>query len=304
MDSNIELAKFELEKARIEGELRLKKAELDLKRNELESKLEEGSKRSTSPLTVAIITGIIGLLGAGVANILQSRSNLQLEREKFHSSAQLEREKFESELILKAIETGNPESATKNLLFLVDTGLIEDRTGKISALRKNPENAPVLPISNEFMLPATSYRPPKTERIITEIIVRESDTANLDAAVSVMRGGERGKMSYHYLIDKDGSINRLVPEEQVAIHNSPGHLDNSIAVGLVHLSGREDYPDVQINRLISLLAEISSRYHIETSKILTSNEISGNRPWNDINKIISRIREEVQKQKKADKAVR
>src|SRR6185312_1474216 len=127
---NIELAKYELEKARTEGELRLKQAEGDLKREELESKLKEGSRRSTSPLVIAVITGILGLMGAGIANILQSRSNLNLEREKFQSSAKLEREKFESELILKAIETGNPESATKNLLFLIDAGLIVDRTGK------------------------------------------------------------------------------------------------------------------------------------------------------------------------------
>src|SRR5258705_9488195 len=126
----------ELEKVRIDAELSLKIAELDLKREELQFKLNEGQKKSggVSPLTVAVISGIIGLLAAAAGNFLQTRSNLNLEREKFESNAKLEREKFESSLILKAIETGNPESATKNLLFLVRTGLITDRTGKIGAL--------------------------------------------------------------------------------------------------------------------------------------------------------------------------
>jgi hypothetical protein len=34
---------------------------------------------------------------------------------------QLERQKFESSLMLKAIETGNPEGAARNLLFLIQS---------------------------------------------------------------------------------------------------------------------------------------------------------------------------------------
>lgn len=57
----------------------------------------------------------------------------------------LERQKFQSELILKAIETGNSEAATKNLLFLLRLGFIEDPTGRIGQLQNNPQDAPVLP---------------------------------------------------------------------------------------------------------------------------------------------------------------
>jgi putative chitinase len=103
---------------------------------------------SSSPLTIVIITGIIGLIGAAVANVLQNRSNLKLEREKFRFNAQLEREKFTSALILKAIETGNTEAAAKNLLFLLDTKLIDDSSGGIAKLRQNPQDAPVLPNPN------------------------------------------------------------------------------------------------------------------------------------------------------------
>jgi hypothetical protein len=144
MEQNIELTKLELEKARIKGELKLKAAELELKRAELEFNLETNRKKpsGSSPLTVAIITGIIGLIGIGIANYLQSMANLRLEQEK-----------AESALILKAIETGDREVAAKNLAFLVQIGLIQDKTGRIAALEKSPNNAPVLPLQGRAFNP-------------------------------------------------------------------------------------------------------------------------------------------------------
>ena len=139
-------------------DLEIKQTELAIKQAELKTKLNEASKvppqspaqapppppkpAATSPLTLAVITGIIGLIGAGVANVLQTRSNLQLERQKFESS-----------LMLKAIETGKPEIAAKNLLFLVKVGLINDASGKIASLESRPEDAPVLPVSAGAVVP-------------------------------------------------------------------------------------------------------------------------------------------------------
>lgn len=89
---------------------------------------------SLSPLSVALISGAIGLLGTAVGAISQGVVNLKLERQK-----------FESGLILKAIETGNPDSAAKNLLFLTKLGFITDTTGKIAQLETRPQDSPVLP---------------------------------------------------------------------------------------------------------------------------------------------------------------
>jgi len=129
-------------------EIKMKETELAIKQAELQSKSNEkptprpGGPSATSPLTIAVITGVIGLFGAGLANILQTRSNLQLERQKFESS-----------LMLKAIETGNPEAAAKNLLFLTRIGLIQDPSGKIAALESTPKDAPVLPVSSGAVVP-------------------------------------------------------------------------------------------------------------------------------------------------------
>ena len=141
-------------------DLEIKQTELAIKQAELKAKLNEAPQAPlepqktapappppaksppASPLTLAIITGIIGLIGAGVANVLQTRSNLQLERQKFESS-----------LMLKAIETGKPEAAAKNLLFLVKVGLINDASGKIATLESKPEDAPVLPVAPGAVVP-------------------------------------------------------------------------------------------------------------------------------------------------------
>ena len=139
-----------LDAERAKLDLQIKQTELAIKQAELKAKLNEKPPPSTppqrtgatSPLILAVITGIIGLIGAGVANVLQTRSNLQLERQKFESS-----------LMLKAIETGKPEVAAKNLLFLTKVGLINDASGRIAALANNPEDAPVLPVAPGAVVP-------------------------------------------------------------------------------------------------------------------------------------------------------
>jgi hypothetical protein len=131
MEESAEPVKADLERARSEIELRIKEVELDIKRAELKSKLEEKTKRvsASSPLTLAIITGILGLFAAGVANVFQTRSNLELERQKLESS-----------LILKAIETDKPEASARNLLWLLKAELIRDPSHSIEKLNATVPN--------------------------------------------------------------------------------------------------------------------------------------------------------------------
>jgi hypothetical protein len=126
----------------------IKGLQLEALRVDLELKRKEAARRSiSSPVALAVVTGLLGLIGASYSNHLQGEGNLKLERQRFEANRKLEREKFESSLTLQAIQTGNQEVATRNLLFLVDIGLISDPTGKIAALKRNPQAAPVLPTS-------------------------------------------------------------------------------------------------------------------------------------------------------------
>lgn len=141
----LELEKVELEKQRLQAEIDFKKAELDLKREELKAKLA-GERRNvwfTSPLIVAVLTAVFGLLAAGVGAALQGYWNTKLERSK-----------FEFTLIQKSLEIKERKEAAKNLKFLVDAGVIQSLdAGKIASLAANPESLPTYssnPISAGF----------------------------------------------------------------------------------------------------------------------------------------------------------
>src|SRR6266545_7946021 len=142
----LERKKMELEEKRLLDEAKFKEADLELRKKELEAKLEEQQPvriLKTASLAPATIAAIIGLVATGVGYIIQSNLNRDLEREK-----------FQGQLVLKAIETGDPESARRNLRFFVDTGLLIDSSGKIKVAlekaEKEPGSGPVLPsASNE-----------------------------------------------------------------------------------------------------------------------------------------------------------
>jgi len=134
----------DIERLKADIDLRLKEAELAIKKVELEAKAREQRRPSLAylPLMIAVTTGILGLIGAGVAAFLQARANLDLEHEKLQSS-----------LILKAIETGSSEASRNNLIFLVGVGLLKDPSGRIAAL--TPQDAPVLPSPAGIPVPTT-----------------------------------------------------------------------------------------------------------------------------------------------------
>lgn len=133
---SMEDARLEFDRQKFEAELQIRREELALKRQELDRPGTESGKWKSTPLWIAIVSGFLSLLGAATVNILQS-----------NAAANLERQKFESSLILKAIETGDPDAATRNLLFLLKAKLISDQEGNIAALAADPASAPVLPVS-------------------------------------------------------------------------------------------------------------------------------------------------------------
>src|SRR5579862_5425049 len=74
------------------------------------------------------------------------------------------------------------------------------------------------------------------------------------------------KVSAHYLIEEDGRIFRLVPEERRAWHAGlsfwKGERDiNAVSIGIEivnpgHEFGYRDFPDVQVEGAIALLDQI------------------------------------------------
>jgi hypothetical protein len=183
-------------------QLQLRREALALKREELASGRKHSGTLNLSPVTTTILAGIIGLLGTGVGAMTQGWSNRTLERDKFEFNKQIEREKNKANLILKAVETGDPEDAKTNLLFLVKAGLIQDPDGLISKLANDPATVPVLPTggssSETATIPATRPRTSSsTEQFYNvsegEVIVKLTIGSVLFAQYQITLFDEQGK---------------------------------------------------------------------------------------------------------------
>lgn len=145
MVDNNDAQRMELEARRIDGDLRLRSEELELRREELRQNAAKSRIGGwSSPVTLTLLGGAITILSGMALATWQGSGNLKLERQK-----------FESALILKAIETGDQQVAAKNLLFLLNLGLISDPNGKIAGLAANPDQAPVLPTTGATPVPVT-----------------------------------------------------------------------------------------------------------------------------------------------------
>jgi hypothetical protein len=119
------------ERYKFEQELALKRAELDLRQKEIA--LEPGRERRHKLLD-AILLALVAVIGTFIGALLQGRVNSSVEEQKLRSS-----------LIIEAIKTGDPDSAKRNLLFFIESGLLEDPEGKISGILDVSGGSPVLP---------------------------------------------------------------------------------------------------------------------------------------------------------------
>lgn len=109
-----------------------------------------------------------------------------------------------------------------------------------------------------------------------------------EAALEQLRNGEReGRVSSHYMVEEDGRIFRLVPEERRAWHagvsfwkGEEGVNHASIGVEIVnpgHEFGYRPFPDVQIAAVIALIADIRTRWSIDDNRILGHSDVAPGR---------------------------
>jgi N-acetylmuramoyl-L-alanine amidase len=95
------------------------------------------------------------------------------------------------------------------------------------------------------------------------------------------------KVSAHYMIEEDGRIYQLAPEERRAWHAGvsfwKGERDiNSVSIGIElvnpgHELGYQDFPEMQIEALIGLLDAIRGRWTIPNARILGHSDVAPER---------------------------
>ncbi|MBY8822887.1 N-acetylmuramoyl-L-alanine amidase [Sphingomonas colocasiae] len=113
-------------------------------------------------------------------------------------------------------------------------------------------------------------------------------TGMVDADVALARLTDpEAKVSAHYLVDEDGRLVSLVPEDKRAWHAGRSHWRgitdiNSASIGIEivnpgHDHGYRPFPDPQIEALIPLVADIKDRYAITRGNIVGHSDIAPTR---------------------------
>jgi N-acetylmuramoyl-L-alanine amidase len=107
-----------------------------------------------------------------------------------------------------------------------------------------------------------------------------------EAALARLRDPE-AKVSSHYLVEEDGRIFRLVPEERRAWHAGrafwKGETDiNGASVGVEivnpgHDFGYRPFPDAQIAAVIALVSDVRSRWSVTDARILGHSDVAPDR---------------------------
>ncbi|MGZ3366051.1 MAG: peptidoglycan recognition protein family protein [Caulobacteraceae bacterium] len=95
------------------------------------------------------------------------------------------------------------------------------------------------------------------------------------------------KVSAHYLIEEDGRVFQLVPEERRAWHAGvsfwKGERDvNAVSIGIElvnpgHEFGYGDFPEMQVEALIGLLDAVRGRWTIPNARILGHSDVAPDR---------------------------
>ena len=131
------------------------------------------------------------------------------------------------------------------------------------------------------------YKEPTIPRTIKEIIIVDTQTRNIKFEIRELK---KYRVAYHYLIGPYGEIKLLVKESNVAYHTG-GRNENSIGIGLIHVSG-EEYSSLQLDSLISLLANIVNRHNVRLSMIRASSHVDPKKK-SDFPNILSYIQRQV-----------
>jgi tetratricopeptide (TPR) repeat protein len=142
-----------VEKRRLAHEISSKARELELEERKVV--VQEGQLKAltfrffrwtTSTTVLTVILAFVSLLGFSIKSLYLANQTWALEEKRLTGQEKLNADKFESDLILSAIRTGTPESARKNLEFLLQSGLLSEHSVRIQAsLAKG--STPVLPLS-------------------------------------------------------------------------------------------------------------------------------------------------------------
>jgi len=118
------------------------------------------------------------------------------------------------------------------------------------------------------------------------LVLHYTGMRTADVAVARLRDPE-ARVSSHYVVDEDGAILRLVAEERRAWHAGKGAWQgetdcNAASIGIEivnpgHEFGYRDFPEAQIDAVISLVSDIRTRWTIPDARIIAHSDLAPDR---------------------------
>ena len=134
--------------------------------------------------------------------------------------------------------------------------------------------------------PSPNFDERNCRRPVDMVVLHYTGMPTAAAALQRLTDPE-SKVSSHYMIDEDGTIYRLVPEEKRAWHAGVGFWRGirdvnarSIGIELVnpgHEFGYREFPAVQVDALIALLKDIASRHEMMPGNYVGHSDVAPTR---------------------------
>lgn len=118
---------------------------------------------------------------------------------------------------------------------------------------------------------------------VSIIVLHYTGMKNADAAIERLCDPEAG-VSCHYLVDEDGKILRMVPEEKRAWHAGKSWWRgirnvNAASIGIEivnpgHEFGYRPFPEAQIDSVVRLVADVAARHQVPRGNVVGHSDVA------------------------------
>lgn len=117
---------------------------------------------------------------------------------------------------------------------------------------------------------------------ITAIVLHHTASAGDARAIARYFQNPQAQVSSHYVVDRDGTVIRCVPDDKRAWHAGPSHFagednvnDFSIGIEICNRGdGLEPYPPEQVAAVTRLVAHLADRYRIPLGRITRHRDVA------------------------------
>ena len=134
--------------------------------------------------------------------------------------------------------------------------------------------------------PLAAWVPSKNfdERRPVVIVLHYTEQDSVEQSLDTLRSrNSGGRVSSHYLLGKDGKIYQLVSDAKRAWHAGAGRWGaitdvNNASIGIeIDNDGKSPFPDAQIDSLIVLLRDLTTRLRIPPTQIIGHSDLAPTR---------------------------